>query len=169
MRLKRHLLPAAVLAALALAIVLVPDVSAQFGLNEAATPAGLKNPGIPAIIGGILKALLGFVGTLFLIMMIYSGFLWMTARGDAKKVDQAKQLITGAIIGIVIIAASYAITDFVIKAATGAAKTTTGTGTETPGTGTSTIGTKQKGEACTSGSDCAAPNICDIGGTNTCI
>ena len=151
-KLSRLLLPTlACLAVVALAFMVAPDASAQFGLGEAAAPSGLKNPGVPALIGRILKALLGFVGTLFLILMVYAGFLYMTARGDSKKVDQAKQLITGAIIGIIIIAGSYAITDFVLKSITGQ----TPTGTQTP-----TGGTKQKGEACTGGQECQDPMIC---------
>ncbi|HTK60476.1 MAG TPA: hypothetical protein VL283_04740, partial [Candidatus Baltobacteraceae bacterium] len=54
-------------------------------------------------------------------------FLWMTARGDSKKVDQAKQLIVSAIVGVVIIAAAYGITDLVIKSVTGAGQTSTET------------------------------------------
>lgn len=167
MRLKRYLLPTAILAVLALALVVAPDVLAQnYGLDAAAGKSIPKTTDIAAIVGRILKTLLGFVGTLFLLLMVYAGFLYMTARGDAKKVDTAKQLIISAIIGVVIIAGAYAITSFVLTAATGAGSTSgSGSGAETP----STVGTKQKGEACTSGSDCAAPNICDIGGTNTCI
>ena len=124
MRLKRFLLPTAFLTVAALALLVAPDVSAiSIGLDEAAAGAGMKNKSIPVLIGRILKAALGFVGTLFLILMVYAGFLWMTARGDSKKVDTAKQLITGAIIGIIIIAGSYAITDFVLKAAAGTGQT----------------------------------------------
>ena len=126
MRLKRYLLPTVVLAVAALALIVAPDVSAiSIGLDEAAGGAGMKNKSIPVLLGRVLKAALGFVGTLFLILMIYAGFLWMTARGDSKKVDTAKQLIAGAIIGVVIIAGAYAMTDFVIKAVTGTAETTT--------------------------------------------
>jgi len=159
MRLKRHILPAAVMAVLALAFVLVPEALAQFGLDTAASGAGLKNPGIPRLIASILRAVLGFVGTLFLVLMIYAGFLWMTARGDAKKVDQAKQLITSAIIGIILIAASYAITGFVINAVT------------KPGEGESS-GADLPAEQCSprscmGASDCNVPgNLCYTG---TCI
>lgn len=155
MKMRRILLPTAFSLALVALVVAVPDASAQFGLDTAAGGAGLKNPGIPALIGRVLKALLGFVGTLFLILMVYAGFLWMTARGDSKKVDQAKQMITGAIIGVVIIAGAYAMTDFVIKAITGTAQTS-GESTPTAPTG----GTKQKGEACTGGQECQDPMIC---------
>jgi type IV secretion system pilin len=152
----RTLLLPALLGLAVLALVFVPEAHAQFGLNTAASGAGLKNPGIPALIGRILKALLGFVGTLFLILMVYAGFLWMTARGDSKKVDQAKQLITGAVIGVVIIAASYAITDLVIKSVTGTAQTTSQTAPETPEGPSCTL-------SCTTPLDCGPlPDSCGI-------
>ncbi len=119
MRLKRHLFPAA-FAAVALALVVAPDALAQnFGLDTAAGSTIPKTKDIAAIIGRILRVALSFVGTLFLLLMVYAGFLWMTARGDSKKVDQAKQLITGAIIGVLIIASAYALTSFVLTAVTG--------------------------------------------------
>ena len=126
MRFKRHLLPTAALAVLALAFVLAPEALAQFGLSEAAKGTGIpKTTEITVIIGRILRLVLSFVGTIFLLLMVYAGFLWMTARGDSKKVDQAKQLITGAIIGVLIVASAYAITAFVLTAATGVGDTTT--------------------------------------------
>jgi hypothetical protein len=45
---------------------------------------------------------------------MYGGFLWMTAGGDMGKVKEATAIIRNAVIGLVIIAASYAIANFVI-------------------------------------------------------
>ena len=64
-------------------------------------------------ISSILTSALSFLGVIFLILMIYGGILWMTARGNEKNVDQAKNVIFDAIIGLVIVAAAYAITFFV--------------------------------------------------------
>ncbi len=166
MRLKRILLPALCLAATALmAIPLAHAASDHFGLDTAAGGAGLKNLDLPTTIGVLIKSVLSFLGILFLVLTLYAGFLYMTAQGDEKKVAKAKSIVTGAVIGLVIIAASYAITSFVLGAITGTASTSNTSNTSN----TSTIGTVQKGGACTSGSDCAAGLICDIGGSNTCI
>lgn len=164
MRLKRYLLPALVTFGV-LAAFAALAATGNFGLDTAAGGTGIPTgTSIPQLIGNILKTVLGFVATLFLLLMVYAGFLYMTARGDEKKVGEAKKMITGAIIGVLIIASAYAITSFVLGAVSG-----TGNTTSTPPTTPSTIGTKQKGDPCTSGSDCAPPNICDIGGTNKCI
>ena len=71
---------------------------------------------LTVIIGRIINVLLSFLGVVFLVLVLYAGFLWMTAQGDTKKVDQAKSMITQAIIGLIIIMAAYAISSYVLSA-----------------------------------------------------
>ena len=52
-------------------------------------------------------------------MIIYAGFEWMTAQGDEKKVDKAKDTLTRAVIGLIIIIAAYSITYFVFTSLPG--------------------------------------------------
>lgn len=107
---------------LALIMFAEPAIAQDFGLKTAANQAGLNtNRSVPEIIGGLIQAALGFVGVIFLVLMLYAGFLWMTARGNNEQVTKAKDLITGAIIGIVIVASAYAITSFVVGSVTGSA------------------------------------------------
>lgn len=63
----------------------------------------------------IIQVSLSILGTLALILIIYSGFLWMTAAGNDDQISKAKSTITAAIIGLVIILSAYAISTFVIK------------------------------------------------------
>ncbi len=162
MRFKRYVLPALGLAVLALATA--PDVLAQnFGLDAAAGNSIPKKE-IATIIGRILRTALGFVGTLFLLLMVYAGFLYMTAAGDSKKVDQAKQLITGAIIGVIIIASAYAITGFVLTAATGQGGSAESAPADIPDRSVATGGT------CGVSDDCSAvTDICEAGKCVTTI
>ena len=67
------------------------------------------------IAGAIITSALSLMGVLFLIVAIYGGYTWMTARGDEEKVTKAKDTLTNAIIGIVIVLASYAISYFVLS------------------------------------------------------
>ena len=67
------------------------------------------------IVGGIIKIGLNIVGLIFLALMIYGGFLWMTARGEEAKVTKSKELLEAAIIGLVIVFAAYGITYFVVN------------------------------------------------------
>lgn len=67
------------------------------------------------IIGYLIKILLGILGVVFVILMVYAGFIWMTARGDEKMVTKAKDTIQRAIIGLIITISAYAITTFIFS------------------------------------------------------
>jgi len=58
----------------------------------------------------IIKAFLSFLGIIFVILIIYGGYLWMTARGNEEQVNKAKDTLQKAIIGLIIILAAYSIT-----------------------------------------------------------
>ena len=68
------------------------------------------------LVGKIISAGLGLLGIVFLILMLYGGYTWMVARGSEEKVEKAKDLITAAIIGLIIIIGGYAIANLVIVA-----------------------------------------------------
>ncbi|MCD4705797.1 hypothetical protein K8R61_01825 [bacterium] len=65
-------------------------------------------------LGGFIKIFLTFLGIVFLILIMYGGFLWMTAEGNEQQVTKAKQTIINSTIGIVIVMLAYAITWFVV-------------------------------------------------------
>lgn len=62
-----------------------------------------------------LKAVLSFLGVIFLGLIIYGGYVWMDARGNSEEAEKAKTIIINASIGLVIILASYAISEYVIS------------------------------------------------------
>jgi TRAP-type C4-dicarboxylate transport system permease small subunit len=77
--------------------------------------AGLKDKSLAEIIGIVIKAFLSFLGVIFLILMIYGGYIWMMARGNEQEVARAKNIIINALIGLVIVLAAYAITLIMYK------------------------------------------------------
>ena len=120
MRLRFSQLVAAFLLSFFVVLAPLPALAAgDYGLKATADAAGLKtNKSIPQLVGQIVGAGLSLLGIVFLGLMIYGGFRWMTARGDTKSVDTAKDTITNAVIGFAIVAGAYAITDFAIGAIT---------------------------------------------------
>jgi cbb3-type cytochrome oxidase subunit 3 len=64
-------------------------------------------------VGQIVGAILSFIGVILLILVIYAGILWMTAAGNEKKTEQAKDILVSAIIGLIIVLSAYAITAFI--------------------------------------------------------
>ena len=86
----------------------------QSMLTSIAGKAGVADTGnVESLSGTIIKAILSITGLIFLILMVYAGMLWMTARGDEGQVDKSKEIIQAAIIGLAVTVSAYAITVFV--------------------------------------------------------
>ena len=62
----------------------------------------------------IVKYLMTFLGIIAVAVILYGGFIWMTASGNDDKVDKAKKLIIAGAIGLIIILAAFAIVQFVV-------------------------------------------------------
>jgi len=97
------------------------DADDKYGLTKTAGKAGIVGtagtgatpPTLPTVVGGVVGALLSFLGVIFFILMIYGGFMWMTARGNEQQVEKAKQTIGNAIIGLVVVLTAYVITSLI--------------------------------------------------------
>ena len=85
----------------------------NLGNGQGAGQAGAQ---LPILVGKIIRTILGLLGIIFVVLMVYAGFLWMTARGEEEPVSKAKDIIKQSIIGVIIIFLAYAITGFVINA-----------------------------------------------------
>jgi len=71
-------------------------------------PNPLEAESIPELAGQMIKGLLGVTGAIALFMLV-----WMTSGGNSNRVEQGKNTILWAILGIVIIFMSYIILNFV--------------------------------------------------------
>lgn len=72
------------------------------------------------IAANIIRIALGILGILFLVLILYAGFLWMTAGGEEDKISKAKKLLSNGVVGLVIILSAYAISYFVFQSLLGA-------------------------------------------------
>lgn len=95
----------------------------NYGLDATAGAAGLNKfgagpNGVQTIAGNIIGAGLSMIGVLFFILMLYGGILWMTARGNSDQTEKALHTIVAASVGMVIVVASYALTNFVFESVT---------------------------------------------------
>ncbi|PIZ92613.1 MAG: hypothetical protein COX83_03940, partial [Candidatus Magasanikbacteria bacterium CG_4_10_14_0_2_um_filter_41_31] len=110
-------------AVMLLSPTLVFGVDDSYGLNATAEAAHLTKYGkdVPALIGNVIGTLLSLVSVIFFILMIYGGLRWMLSRGNEDQSKKALDTIIAAIIGIIIVLASYAITTFVFNSVGSAA------------------------------------------------
>ncbi len=80
---------------------------------KAQTSKNFTSSFLASYAGKTIGIVLSFIGVLFLGLMIYAGLMWMLAQGNEQEVTKAKDLITNAIIGLIIVFAAYALTTFI--------------------------------------------------------
>jgi len=114
---KYFIITAALFLSLSLPVMAANLSDYQTSLKAAAKNAGYDEKVVQPeqVAAKLINTALSFLGVIFLVLMIYGGFTWMTARGNDQAVDKAKDIITAAVIGIVIVVSAYAITYFVVS------------------------------------------------------
>ena len=101
-----------------LLILTFAPVAANAALNVANTAGGdigFSDRPLGEQITAIISWVLGFLALVAVIMIIYGGFVWLTAAGNEERIASAKKIISAAIIGLVIILLAWAITWFVTQ------------------------------------------------------
>lgn len=79
--------------------------------NISTITLGQETPTVVAL--NLINVALSLLAALCVALLLYAGFLWLWARGNADEVKKAKDIIIGTIIGLVIVLASLGITRFV--------------------------------------------------------
>lgn len=79
-------------------------------------PLGVTDPRVLA--GRLIAGVLSIIGSLTLLMFVYAGVLWITAQGDAKKVQRGKDIMVWATLGLGVIAGSYVLVQGLVNAFT---------------------------------------------------
>jgi len=88
----------------------------QVGMDEIQTAYGNQAPrDIRLTVVEIIKWGLSLLGLIFLILIIFAGFKWMTSGGNEEDIKKAQKLLTNSIIGLIIILAAWSITVYLIK------------------------------------------------------
>lgn len=96
-------------------------IAQNYGLKTAADVSGLsgsvisKTGDIPTMLGVMVSIVLALVGVYFFILILYAGFIWMTAAGSTERVGKAKSKLSSAVIGLVIVLSAYTITQFIFS------------------------------------------------------
>ncbi len=64
---------------------------------------------IGQLVSGLLNVVMLIAAILVFIYLIWGGIEWITSGGDKSKTEGARNKITSAIIGLIVLAASYAL------------------------------------------------------------
>ncbi|MFA5420944.1 MAG: hypothetical protein WC280_02900 [Patescibacteria group bacterium] len=78
-----------------------------FGVNNASS--------IEGIVATVISVILSFLGVIFIILVIYAGFSWMTAGGNEEQVKKAQKILKNSIIGLVVVLGSYALSWLILN------------------------------------------------------
>jgi len=102
---------------LTLAILVLPVVaSAQVTIRQSVgLTFNLGTSDLESSVIKILQWVLGFLGLIAVIFILYGGLIWMTAGGNEEKVSKAKKILTAAVIGLVVVLIAWAIVTFVVS------------------------------------------------------
>lgn len=76
----------------------------------------LGNVDIATIIQRLIIAVLSIAGAIFFALFFWGGVRYLTAGGDAEGVKKARTTLVNAVIGMIIVGASYAIVYNIIDA-----------------------------------------------------
>ena len=72
-----------------------------------------------ALIGRIISAILGVVGSIALLLFVYGGLIWMTSSGSPDKVKKGRDTLLWAAIGLVVIFSAYGLTRYLLATVQG--------------------------------------------------
>ncbi len=100
---------------IALSILTALQISSKFILAASTMPTVVVTvpTGYALSIGSLISALLTLImviaALLVFLYLIWGGIEWVSSGGDKGKVENARNKITAAVIGLIVIAASWAI------------------------------------------------------------
>ncbi len=81
---------------------------------QAYSKLGTKDPAY--IIFTIVNTSLIFLGMITIVLILIAGFMWLFAAGEEEKIKKAKDILKGAVTGLVIVMASYGLAQYVFTA-----------------------------------------------------
>ncbi|PIY96956.1 MAG: hypothetical protein COY66_02175 [Candidatus Kerfeldbacteria bacterium CG_4_10_14_0_8_um_filter_42_10] len=79
---------------------------------------GLGSADLQTTVIKIIQWILGLLGLVAVIMILYGGFTWLTSAGNEEKISKAKGVITAAVIGLVIVILSWAVVRYALNTLT---------------------------------------------------
>jgi len=87
-------------------------VGLNYAENVGLTNAEEEDPRDMAVT--IIQYLITFLGLISVGVILYGGFIWMTAGGNDERLNKAKSIIVTGTIGLIIILSAFAIVSFVV-------------------------------------------------------
>ncbi len=111
--------------AVATPVAVMAQDATPFSIESLQTKTGLKDTDLKKAVLNTLNLVLGLLTLVAVIMVIFGGFIWLTAAGNEEKVERAKKVISAAVIGLIIVLLSWAVVIFVARTTSNVTNTST--------------------------------------------
>lgn len=99
--------------------VAAPVFAQEVDTESFAAQAGFTTTAdITTIIARLIRTAISFIGVIAVVFVLYGGFMFMTAGGNAERVKTARKILINALLGLLLVFASFAIVSFILNALT---------------------------------------------------
>lgn len=93
--------------------LLAQAVNTEFNLKPGGEALTIQELTLPQIVSGFITFALIIAAIVFFFMLVVGGIRWITSGGDKGQTETARNQITAALIGLVIVFAAWAIAQLV--------------------------------------------------------
>ena len=104
-----------IVATLAVPVASFAVTATSFSIESIGTQIGLGETDLKQTVLNIIRLILGLMTLIAVVLVIYGGFVWLTAAGNEDNVEKAKRIISAAVIGLIIILLAWAVVIFVAR------------------------------------------------------
>ena len=88
-------------------------LAADINLQPGGQFSNLGNLTIGGIVSGMIKLILIIAFLVFFFFLVYGGIRWIASGGDKAQTETARNQITSALIGLVIVVSAWAIVELI--------------------------------------------------------
>lgn len=86
--------------------------------NEYSSSSLANSSSVMDLVTKVLKLLLSFAGIVVVIMIVYGGYLYMTAGGNDEQAEKGKGVLINSSIGLVVVLLAYTIVNIIVNLVT---------------------------------------------------
>lgn len=76
----------------------------------------VKNFTIAEVVATIFQVIINLSAAIFLLMLLYGGFTYLTAGSNEESTEKAKKIMLNALVGLIIVTAAYGIGTWILNA-----------------------------------------------------
>ncbi len=101
---------------MSVALLAMPAIAAALTVDYSiGTTLDVGTADLESTVINIVQWILGLLGLIAVVFILYGGFVWLTAGGNEEKVSTAKRVIGQAVVGLIIVLLAWAIVIFVVN------------------------------------------------------